>query len=217
MSKYGARVNTTPTPIAILISGRGSNMQAIVGAIKAGTLDATIAVVVSNRADAPGLSWARRVGLETLVRPHGEYATRAAYDRALVQDLRQHGVRIVCLAGFLRVLGPDFCSAFPSAILNVHPSLLPSFPGLDAQRQAFEYGVKVTGVTVHFVTPALDAGPIIRQEAVGVRDDDTVETLSARLLAVEHRLFPEAVQSVIRGGWQLDARRVVRSGEVSDV
>lgn len=216
-SNNGARVTTLPTPIAILISGRGSNMRAIVKAIAAGTLNATVRVVVSNRAEAPGLDWARSQGLATLVLSHRDFPTREAYDAGLVSALRAHGADLVCLAGFMRVLGPTFCDAFPSAILNVHPSLLPAFPGVDAQRQAFEYGVKVTGVTVHFVTPALDAGPIIRQEAVVVRDDDTVETLSARLLAVEHRLFPEAVQSVIRGGWQLDARRVIRSGEINDV
>ncbi len=207
-SKIGAQVNAT-TPIAILISGRGSNMQAIVGAIGRGQVQATVRVVLSNRADAPGLEWAREAGLETLVLPHREYPTREAYDHALVKALRERGVTLVCLAGFMRVLGPYFCAAFPNAVLNVHPALLPAFPGVDAQRQALEFGVKVTGVTVHFVTPELDAGPIIRQEAVVVRDDDTVETLSARLLTAEHRLFSEAVQSVIEGGWRLEGRRVV--------
>jgi phosphoribosylglycinamide formyltransferase-1 len=152
-----------------------------------------------------------------MVLPHRDFPTREAYDAALVSALRAHGATLVCLAGFMRVLGPTFCSAFPQAILNVHPSLLPSFPGLEAQRQAWDYGVKVTGVTVHFVTPALDAGPIIRQQAVAIHDDDTVETLSARMLAVEHQLFPEAIQSVLRGGWRMEARRVVRSDEVNDV
>lgn len=209
MSKYGARVNTTPTPIAILISGRGSNMQAIVLAIAAGTFNATIRVVVSNRADAPGLEWARSQGLETLVLSHRDFPTREAYDAALVSALQEHGVGLVCLAGFMRVLGPTFCDAFPNAILNVHPSLLPAFPGVDAQRQALEYGVKVSGVTVHFVTPELDAGPIVEQVIVPVHDDDTADSLSARILAEEHRVFPRAIQKISRGGWRIDGRRVV--------
>lgn len=209
MSKNDARVNTTPTPIAILISGRGSNMQAIVEAIEAGTLDATVRVVVSNRAEAPGLEWARSQRLQTLVPSHRDFPTREDYDAALVSALREHGVGLVCLAGFMRVLGPTFCDAFPNAILNVHPSLLPSFPGVDAQRQALEYGVKVSGVTVHFVTPELDAGPIVDQVIVPVRDDDTVESLSARILVEEHRVFPRAIQRISRGGWRIDGRRVV--------
>jgi len=208
-SKNGARVITTPTPIAILISGRGSNMQAIVGAIEAGTLHASVRVVVSNRADAPGLDWARSHGLRTLVLSHRDVPSRDAYDAALVSVLREHGVGLVCLAGFMRVLGPTFCSAFPNAILNVHPSLLPAFPGVDAQRQALEYGVKVSGVTVHFVTPELDAGPIVEQVTVPVHDDETVESLSARILVEEHRVFPRAIQKIARGGWRIDGRRVV--------
>lgn len=207
-SKIGAQVNAT-TPIAILISGRGSNMQAIVGAIGLGQVHATVRIVVSNRADAPGLAWAREAGLETLVLPHRDYPTRLAYDHALVAALRERGVTLVCLAGFMRILGPNFCEAYPNAVLNVHPALLPAFPGVDAQRQALEYGVRVTGVTVHFVTPELDAGPIVAQVIVPVKDDDTVESLSARMLAQEHRLFPLALQSVIQGGWRIEGRRVV--------
>jgi len=207
-SKIGARVNVF-TPIGILISGRGSNMQAIVAAIGRGQVHATVRVVVSNRADAPGLEWAREAGLETLVLPHREYQTREAYDHALVRALRERGVELVCLAGFMRVLGPDFCAAFPHAVLNVHPALLPAFPGVEAQRQALEYGVRVTGVTVHFVTPELDAGPIVAQVTVPVHDNDTVESLSARMLIEEHRLFPLALQSVIQGGWRIEGRRVV--------
>jgi phosphoribosylglycinamide formyltransferase-1 len=207
-SKIGAQVNAT-TPIAILISGRGSNMQAIVGAIGRGQVHAVVRVVVSNRVDAPGLEWAREAGLETLVLPHRDYPTREAYDHALVAVLRKHGVQLVCLAGFMRVLGPDFCAAFPNAILNVHPALLPSFPGVDAQRQALDYGVRVTGVTVHFVTPELDAGPILAQAPVPVKEDDNVASLSARMLIEEHRLFPLALQSVIQGGWRIEGRRVV--------
>jgi phosphoribosylglycinamide formyltransferase 1 len=207
-SKIGARVNV-PTPIAILISGRGSNMQAIVAAISRGHVDATVRVVISNRADAPGLDWARQAGLKTLVLPHREFPTREAYDLALVAALRERGVQLVCLAGFMRVLGPHFCAAFPNAVLNVHPALLPAFPGVDAQRQALEYGVRVTGVTVHFVTPELDAGPIVAQAAVPVEDDDDVASLSARMLIEEHRLFPLALQSVITRRWHIEGRRVV--------
>lgn len=208
-SNNGARVTTLPIPIAILISGRGSNMQAVVQAIAAGTLDATVCVVVSNRAEAPGLEWARSQGLETLVLPHREFPTREAYDAALVGALRERGVQLVCLAGFMRVLGPTFCDAFPHAILNVHPSLLPAFPGVDAQGQALAYGVKVSGVTVHFVTPELDAGPIVEQVVVPVHDDDTAESLSARILVEEHRVFPRAIQKIVRGGWRIHGRRVV--------
>ena len=207
-SKIGAQVNVT-TPIAILISGRGSNMQALVTAIGRGQVHAAVRVVVSNRADAAGLVWAKEAGIETLVLPHRDYPTREAYDHALVAALRERGVQLVCLAGFMRVLGPDFCAAFPNAVLNVHPALLPSFPGVDAQRQALEYGVRVTGVTVHFVTPELDAGPIVAQATVLVGDDDTVESLSARMLIEEHRLYPAALQSIIDGGWRIEGRRVV--------
>jgi len=183
-------------------------MQAVVEAVRAGRVAAVVQVVVSNQPEAPGLTWARESGIETLVVPHRDYPTRAAYDQALVAALRERGVQMVVLAGFMRVLGPLFCDAFPHAILNVHPSLLPAFPGVDAQRQAFEYGVTVTGVTVHFVTPELDAGPVVAQATVPVRADDTVDTLRARILAEEHRLLPEALARVIGGGWRVDGRRV---------
>ena len=184
-------------------------MQAVVEAVRAGRVPAVVQVVVSNQPDAPGLAWAREAGIETLVVPHRDYSTRAAYDQALVDALRERGVRMVVLAGFMRVLGPAFCDAFPHAILNVHPSLLPAFPGVDAQRQAFEYGVAVTGVTVHFVTPELDAGPVVAQATVPVLADDTVDTLRARILAEEHRLLPDALARVLRGGWRVNGRRVI--------
>lgn len=184
-------------------------MRAIGEAIADGRLAAVIRVVVSNRADAAGLQWAREAGIETLVMAPGEFTSRDAYDRALVDALKTRGVRLVCLAGFMRLLGQAFCDAFPMAVLNVHPSLLPAFPGMDAQAQALAHGVKVSGVTVHFVTPELDAGPIVQQAAVPVRDDDTCETLSARILVEEHRVYPEAIQRVIAGGWRVDGRRVV--------
>jgi phosphoribosylglycinamide formyltransferase-1 len=196
-------------PLATLISGRGSNLRAILEAEGEGRLDARVRVVVSNNPDAGGLAAARDAGVETLVMPHRAYATREAYDRALVAELRQRGIRIVCLAGFMRLLGPDFCDAFPNAILNIHPSLLPAFPGVDAQRQALAHGVKISGATVHFVTPELDAGPIIMQAPVPVRDDDTVETLSARILVEEHRIYPLALQRIATEPWRIDGRRVV--------
>lgn len=203
-------MENTPVPqLGVLISGRGSNLQAIAQAVERGELSAEIAVVISNRASAAGLSFARERGIETMLLPHAEHASRAAYDEALVAELRRRGVTLVCLAGFMRVLGPVFCSAFPNAVLNIHPSLLPAFPGVDAQRQALEYGVKVSGATVHFVTPDLDAGPIVMQMAVPVEDGDTPESLSARILDVEHQLYPRAIQRIVTRGWHVEGRRVV--------
>ena len=196
-------------PLAILISGRGSNMGAILRAIDDGRLRARVAVVISNRADAPGLSRAREAGIETLVIPHGDYPSREAFDRALAAELVRRGVKLVCLAGFMRRLGPAYFDAFPGATLNVHPSLLPSFPGVDAQRQALDHGVKVTGVTVHIATPELDGGPIVMQAAVPVEDDDTADTLAARILVAEHEIFPAAIQRILDGDWRIDGRRVV--------
>jgi len=192
-----------------LISGRGSNLRAILEAQREGRLDGHVRVVVSNNPDAGGLAAAREAGVETLVMPHRAHATRDAYDRALVAELRQRGVRVICLAGFMRLLGTTFCDAFPNAIVNIHPSLLPAFPGVDAQRQALAHGVKMSGATVHFVTPELDAGPIIMQAAVPVRDDDTVDTLSARILVEEHRIYPLALQRIVTEPWQIEGRRVV--------
>jgi phosphoribosylglycinamide formyltransferase 1 len=202
-------VDDSPTPLAVLISGRGSNMRAIGEAVAEGRLQAIIRVVISSRPDAPGLQWARDAGIETLVLEPGGFESRDAYDRALIDAAKSRGVKLVCLAGFMRLVGPAFCDAFPNAVLNVHPSLLPAFAGKDAQGQALAHGVKVSGVTVHFVTPELDAGPIIQQAAVPVRDDDTRETLSTRILVEEHRIYPEAIQKVIEGGWRLEGRRVL--------
>jgi phosphoribosylglycinamide formyltransferase-1 len=196
--------------LGVLISGRGSNLQAIIDAIAAGTLKAEIAIVISNVLDAQGLARAADAGIETRVLSHREYHSREAYDNALADALRNHGVDLVCLAGFMRLLGPAFIEAFPDSILNIHPSLLPAFPGLDAPRQALEHGVKITGATVHLVNAQLDAGPIVMQRAVPVRDDDTIATLSARILVEEHRLYPEAIQRVLDGGWRIDDRRFVR-------
>jgi phosphoribosylglycinamide formyltransferase-1 len=193
----------------VLISGRGSNLRAIVEATLEGRLDARVAVVVSNRADAKGLEFARAAGIETLVIPHRDFASRDEFDAALVTALRRSGVRLVCLAGFMRLLGRAFLAAFPDAVLNIHPSLLPSFPGERAVRQAIEHGVKVSGATVHFVTSDLDSGPIVAQQAVPVLDDDDEQSLAARILEVEHRLYPEAIRRVAGGGWRLAGRRVL--------
>jgi phosphoribosylglycinamide formyltransferase-1 len=199
---------STAGVLGVLISGRGSNLQALIDAAAAGQLGAPIRVVISNRAGVAGLARAEAAGIETLVLPH-QASTRADYDRSLVAALKARGVTLVCLAGFMRLLGADFCAAFPDAVLNIHPALLPSFPGIDAQRQALEHGVKVTGATVHFVTPELDAGPIVAQVCVPVRPDDTEASLSARILGAEHRLYPDAVRRVVAGGWRIDGRRVV--------
>ena len=197
--------------LGILISGRGSNLQAIIDALAQGRLNAEIAVVISNRSDAAGLERARRASIDTVVLDHRAYSTREDYDRALVQHLQERDVGLVCLAGFMRLLSPMFIGAFPNAVLNIHPSLLPAFPGLDAQRQAWTHGVKVTGATVHFVTPDLDAGPIVLQSVVEVRDDDTTETLANRILAHEHRIYPEAIGLVLDGMVRIEGRRVVRA------
>jgi phosphoribosylglycinamide formyltransferase 1 len=199
--------------IAVLISGRGSNLQALLDAIEDGRLHAELRVVISNIADAQGLERAKNSNVETLVLDHRDksrFPTREDYDRALVDELRKREVEVVCLAGFMRLLSPVFISAFPNAILNIHPSLLPSFPGVNAQYQAWEHGVKQTGVTVHLVTAELDGGPIVLQEAVPIRDDDDVETLSARILAQEHRLYPEAVRMILEGGWRVEGRRFTK-------
>jgi phosphoribosylglycinamide formyltransferase 1 len=197
--------------VGVLISGRGSNLQAIIDATRAGRLDAQIALVVSNRADAYGLERARQAGVETLVRDHRAHPSRDAYEAVLVGDLQARGVELVCLAGFMRLLGATFVNAFPDRILNIHPALLPAFPGLHAQRQALEHGVKVSGATVHFVDTNLDAGPIVLQAAVPVLDGDTEDALSARILEQEHRIYPEAIQRILDGHWRIDGRRVVFS------
>jgi phosphoribosylglycinamide formyltransferase-1 len=189
--------------IGVLISGRGTNLQAMIDAIAEGRLRAEIAVVISNIWNAAGLEKARAVNIPTLVMPHQDSPSRTAYDRALADALRARNVDLVCLAGFMRLLGTTFIDAFPNRILNIHPSLLPAFPGLDAQRQALHHGVKVTGATVHFVDAALDAGPIV------VLPGDTVASLSARILVEEHRLYPEAIDRVLNGGWRIDGRRMV--------
>ena len=195
--------------LGVLISGRGSNLQALIDAIADGRLDASIAVVISNREDAAGLERARKAGIETVSLSHRAFATRDDYDRALVRELQARNAGLVCLAGFMRLVGAPLIDAFPNRILNIHPSLLPAFPGLDAQRQAVEHGVKVSGVTVHLVTRELDGGPIVVQRAVPVIAGDTTDSLAARILEEEHRAYPEAVQMILDGGWRVDGRRFV--------
>ena len=197
--------------LGVLISGRGSNLQAIIDAITQARLDATIAVVVSNRADAGGLERARRAGIETVVLDHRGFGSRDEYDRKLVAELRRRKVALVCLAGFMRLLSATFVQAFPDRILNIHPSLLPSFPGIDGQDQAWRHGVKIAGATVHIVTPELDAGPIVLQAAVSVLEDDTPETLADRILEAEHRIYPEAIGIMLSGDWRLEGCRFLRS------
>jgi phosphoribosylglycinamide formyltransferase-1 len=197
--------------LGVLISGRGSNLQSLIDAIEDKRLDASIAVVISNKADAGGLERARGAGIESLVLNHRAFPTRDAFDRAVASELRSRGVGLVCLAGFMRVCGAAMLEAFPRRILNIHPSLLPSFPGLHPQLQAIEHGVKLSGVTVHLVDDELDGGPIIVQRVVAVRDDDTPDSLAARILVEEHHAYPEAVRLVLDGGWRVEGRRFVRA------
>jgi phosphoribosylglycinamide formyltransferase-1 len=196
-----------PARIGVLVSGRGSNLQSIIDAVARGELGATVAVVLSNRPDAPGLQRAREAGIAAQYLDPRDYPDRHGYDAALAEALRAHGVTLVCLAGFMRLVGQPLLDAYPLRILNIHPSLLPAFPGLDAQRQALEHGVRVTGATVHLVTSELDGGPIVMQAAVPVRSADTVETLAARILVEEHRLYPQAIRLVLAGGWSVQGRR----------
>jgi phosphoribosylglycinamide formyltransferase-1 len=194
--------------VAILISGRGSNMVALIEAAKDTSFPAEIALVVSNEPAAQGLERARAAGIATAVvdhRPHGK--DREAFERALQAVLDSSGIEIVCLAGFMRLVGARLLGEFQNAVLNIHPSLLPAFPGVDAQQQALRHGAKVSGATVHLVTGELDAGPIVVQACVPVLESDTVATLSARILAEEHRIYPEAVRTVLGGRWRIDGRR----------
>ena len=197
--------------IGVLLSGRGSNFVALADSVAAGRIpNAEIAIVISNREGAPGIDKAKERGIPTKVIP-SKGLEREAYDRQVVAVLHEHHVDLVCLAGYMRLLSPFFVASFPNRILNIHPSLLPSFPGLESQRQALEYGVKFAGCTVHFVDENLDAGPIVLQATVPVRDDDTEETLSARILAEEHRIYTEAVRIVLEGKFKIVGRRVIKT------
>jgi phosphoribosylglycinamide formyltransferase-1 len=202
--------SSSPLPvIGVLISGRGSNLQAIIRAIDEQRLAARIGVVISNRDAAVGLEHARAAGIPTEVIAHTAFATRAEFEEALVARLNAARVQVVCLAGFMRILSSAFLELAPGPVLNVHPSLLPAFPGVDAQQQAWRHGVKVAGATVHLVTPELDAGPIVLQATVPVLDDDTPESLAARILVEEHRLYPEAIARVLTRRWHIDGRRFI--------
>src|SRR6202158_5594534 len=200
-----------PHRIGVLLSGRGSNFEALADSIAAGRISgAEIVLVISNREDAPGLARAAARGIPARAIP-SKGLPREAYDKLVVAELQREGVELVCLAGFMRLLSPFFVASFPQRILNIHPSLLPSFPGLEAQRQALEYGVKFSGCTVHLVDENLDAGPILGQAIVPVLDDDTEESLSTRILAEEHRIYTEAVRIVLEGKYKIEGRRVLRT------
>lgn len=199
--------------LGVLISGRGTNLQAILAAVHDGKLRGRVGVVISNVATAAGLERAKQAGVPTTVIDHRPFATREDFDRRVVEDLEKHEVDVVCLAGFMRLLSPVLIRAFSGRILNIHPSLLPSFPGLHGQRQALEYGVKVSGCTVHIVDEELDHGSILLQAAVPVRDDDNEESLSARILQEEHRIYPEAVGLLLDGKFQIENRRATIAGQ----
>ena len=197
--------------LGILLSGRGSNFAAIADNVASGALDATIAVVISNRADAPGIEWARRRGLDALIIP-SKGRGREEHDREVAAALREHKVELVCLAGYMRLLSPWFVRQFPNRILNIHPSLLPAFPGLEAQKQALDYGVKVSGCTVHFVDAELDHGAIILQKTVPVLDSDDEHTLAARILEQEHVAYAEAIRIVLKAEYHTVGRRIIAPG-----
>ena len=196
--------------LGILLSGRGSNFQAIARNVQAGKIPAEIVIVISNKADAQGLETARAMGLEAVYVP-SKGLKREEYDRRVVALLKQKQVDLVCLAGFMRLLSAWFVEQFPNRILNIHPALLPSFPGLDGQQQALQHGVKFSGCTVHFVDAGLDSGPIVAQAVVPVNDDDTLAALSARILSQEHRLYTEAINIVLSGKFRIAGRRVMRT------
>lgn len=195
--------------LAVLLSGRGSNFAAIHDAIRTGHLDAQIVAVISNRPDAPGIVRAREWGLETHVIDHRAFQSRAEHEQQVLRVLSAATPDFIALAGYMRLLSASFVGTYPNRILNIHPSLLPAFPGVDAQAQAIAHGVKISGCTVHFVDEGLDAGPIIVQRAVPVRDDDTAETLSERILEQEHAAYVEALQILARGAYRVDGRRVL--------
>jgi phosphoribosylglycinamide formyltransferase 1 len=198
------------TRVGVLLSGRGSNFQAIADRVAAGDVPAEIAVVIANRTDAAGLEAARARGLKAICLP-SKGIDREVFDQQLIEALREHEVEWVILAGYMRILSAAFIRAFPQRILNIHPSLLPAFPGLDAQHQAFDYGVKITGCTVHFVDEHLDHGPIVMQASVAVEPEDTAETLSARILKEEHRIYSASLRRLLTEPWRIEGRRVVFS------
>jgi phosphoribosylglycinamide formyltransferase-1 len=199
-------------PLGVLISGSGTNLQAIIDTIEAKQLDATIQLVFSNRADAYGLIRAQKHNIATAILDHQEFSSRESYDQAMIDVLRSYGVELVILAGFMRLLSPLFVKAYSNRIMNIHPALLPSFPGLHVQKKAVEYGVRFSGCTVHFVNEECDAGPIIIQAVVPVFPDDTEESLSARILKQEHRIYPRAIQLYSEGRLRIEGRKVLVDG-----
>jgi phosphoribosylglycinamide formyltransferase-1 len=209
----------TPLPrIAVLVSGSGSNLQSILDAAGRGEIGGEVALVLSNRADAYGLERARKHGVPTAVVDHKAFPTREAFDARLVEILREADVSLVCLAGFMRVLTPVFIRAFPDRILNIHPALLPAFPGTHGPRQALEYGARFAGCTVHFIDEGVDTGPIVAQAVVPVFDDDTEESLAGRILLQEHRIYPMAIRLFLEGALKIEGRRVkvARAGRIGD-
>jgi phosphoribosylglycinamide formyltransferase-1 len=197
------------TKLGVLISGRGSNMQALAEACDEGRIPAEIALVLSNKKTAAGLEWARAHGLNVEVLAHGDFSSREAHDQAIVHQLNRAKVDWVCLAGYMRLLSPVLVKAFKHRILNIHPSLLPSFPGLDAQTQAVDFGVRVSGCTVHLVDEKLDHGPIVVQRTVEVLPCDSAEDLAGRIIVEEHRAYPDAVRRLIENAWHTDGRRII--------
>lgn len=204
---------TLPLPLGVLLSGSGTNLQAIIDAITRQELNATIQIVISNRTDAYGIERARKHGIPTAVIPHKDFPSREAFEASLLSTLQASGVQLVILAGFMRLLSPVFIRAFPQRIMNIHPALLPSFPGAHAQRQALERGVRIAGATVHFVDEEMDHGPIIVQAAVPVYPDDTEVTLSARILAQEHRIYAQAIQLYAEGRLVIQGHSVIIQNE----
>ena len=203
----------SPLSLGVLISGSGTNLQAIINAIEQGNLRAVIQVVISNRADAYGLTRAQNHGLPTVVIPHQNFPSRETFEAEVIRELQAHGAELVVLAGFMRLLSPFFIRAFSQCIMNIHPALLPAFPGTHAQRQALERGVRIAGATVHFVDEEVDHGPIIAQATVPVYPDDTEESLSARILAQEHRIYPQAIQLFAEGRLEIRGHTVIVHNE----
>jgi len=207
-------IRTLPTPgrrLGVLISGRGSNLKAILDNIASGSLDAEVAIVFSNRGKAKGLEIAKQAGVPTAVLSHRAFPDRESYDAAIVERLREHKADVVCLAGFMRIVSPVLLNAFPDRVLNIHPSLLPAFKGLDAPCQALDYGVRIAGCTVHFADETLDTGPVLLQAAIPVRDEDTHESLTTRILTLEHRIYSKAIGLLLDGGIRRQGRRVLLS------
>ncbi len=202
---------TKKISLGVLVSGGGTNLQSIIDNCQSNKIDAEIKVVVSDKADAYALTRAEEAGIPTAVHNRNDYSSKEDFEGAIIESLKSHGAQLICLAGFMRIISPEFLRTFPNRVINIHPALLPSFPGLHGQKQAFDYGVKVSGCTVHFVDEGTDTGPIILQTTVPVKEDDTEETLAARILEQEHRIYPEAIQLYAEGRLEIKGRRVIIS------